>query len=61
MMGGILEQNRALRAVMKECREASGMAKITGYSLLSPNPKRGAKQKKHPNLNDIAHGTRVLF
>ena len=50
LRGGVLEANRVLVQIRKECRDAAGMANVTGFSLLSANPTKrtlGKRAKKN--------------
>ncbi len=46
LRGGVLEQNRVIQVIRKECRVASGMANVTGFSLLTADPKKGKLGKR---------------
>ena len=47
LRGGVQEQNKFLQATRKALRKASGMADVTGFSLLSASePKPGTKRNR---------------
>ena len=53
LRGGVLEANRVLTAIRKQCRTEAGMADVTGFSLLSADPnKHGPKKRTRGNFND---------
>ena len=53
LRGGVLEANRVLQLIRKECRKEAGMAHVSGFSLLSADPnKSGLGKRAHKTFND---------
>ena len=62
MRGGVREQNKLIQAVRKALRKDSGMADVTGFSLLSVAPIRtGVKRTRQQMTDDTVSMNDALY
>ena len=52
LRGGVKEQDEVLTQIRKEGRKAAGMAGVTGFSLLSADPKKTRPKRKRVFSDD---------